>query len=148
MGYLLPPFKLLPLSVNRRLENARKTIQDTALSMIRAKQAAEDDKQGRGERDILGVMIEENRNNLEMGALNDALNEMEMVNQIMTFLAAGFVPEKTANETRDYLVQCYLGIVFAIAISECSGTFEEGGVNVGFGRFAEFRSIGVVEVSA
>jgi cytochrome P450 len=36
-------------------------------------------------------MIEENRKNRENGMSHDALSEDEMVNQIMTFLAAGFV---------------------------------------------------------
>jgi len=49
------------------------------------------DKEYRGERDILEVMIEENRKNRENGISHDALSEEEMVNQIMTFLAAGFV---------------------------------------------------------
>lgn len=59
--------------------------------MIRLKQEQGTDKEGRGERDIVGVMIEENRKNRENGIPNDALTEEEMVNQIMTFLAAGFV---------------------------------------------------------
>ena len=57
--------------------------------MIRLKQAQVRDKEGRGERDIVGVMIEENRRNRENGLPHDALAEDEMVNQIMTFLAAG-----------------------------------------------------------
>ena len=57
--------------------------------MIRLKQEQVKDKEGRGERDIVGVMIEENRRNRENGLPHDALTEDEMVNQIMTFLAAG-----------------------------------------------------------
>ena len=60
--------------------------------MIRAKQEQGIDKEGRGERDILGVMIEENRKNRELGMGQDVLSEDEMVNQIMTFLAAGYDP--------------------------------------------------------
>lgn len=74
------------------IENARKAIRDTALSVIRLKQQQGADKEGRGERDIAGVMIEENRKNREAGTPQDAFSEDEMVNQIMTFLAAGFVP--------------------------------------------------------
>ncbi len=58
--------------------------------MIRLKQEQVKDKEGRGERDIVGVMIEENRRNRENGLPHDALTEDEMVNQIMTFLAAGY----------------------------------------------------------
>ena len=36
-------------------------------------------------------MIEENRQSRENGMPMDALNEEEMVNQIMTFLAAGYI---------------------------------------------------------
>jgi len=60
--------------------------------LIRAKQEQGTDKEGRGERDILGVMIEENRKNRELGMDHDVLSEDEMVNQIMTFLAAGYLP--------------------------------------------------------
>lgn len=86
---MFPPFKYLPIRANADLEKARKTIRDTALSMIRQKQAQGKDTEGRGERDIVGVMIEENRKNRESGLAHDALSEEEMVNQIMTFLAAG-----------------------------------------------------------
>jgi cytochrome P450 len=81
----------LPLPSNIAVKKARKTIRDTALLMIRFKQQQGMDKEGRGERDIVGVMIEENRKNRENGMSHDALSEDEMVNQIMTFLAAGFV---------------------------------------------------------
>ena len=87
--YLIPGFKYLPIPPNKALQNARSTIQNAALEMIRAKQAQETNNEGRGERDILGVMIEENRRNRELGMTNDVLSEDEMVNQIMTFLAAG-----------------------------------------------------------
>jgi len=90
LGYICPPMKALPLRANRELEQARRTLEDTALSMIRLKQSEEKDKEGRGERDILGVMIEENRQSRENGMSMDALSEEEMVNQIMTFLAAGY----------------------------------------------------------
>ena len=90
LGYICPPMKALPLRANRELEQARRTLEDTALSMIRLKQREEKDKEGRGERDILGVMIEENRQSRENGMSMDALSEEEMVNQIMTFLAAGY----------------------------------------------------------
>ena len=89
LGYLFPFFKYIPVPANVALEKARKTIRDTALSMIRLKEGQDADKEGRGHRDIVGVMIEENRKNREMGASQDALTEDEMVNQIMTFLAAG-----------------------------------------------------------
>ena len=88
--YLVPFFKFLPLASNISLDKDRNTIRDTALSMIRLKQEQNRDKEGRGERDIVGVMIEENRRNRENGLPHDALTEDEMVNQIMTFLAAGF----------------------------------------------------------
>ena len=87
--YIIPGFKYLPISANKALDNARTSIQNTALGMIRAKQEQGIDKEGRGERDILGVMIEENRKNRELGMGQDVLSEDEMVNQIMTFLAAG-----------------------------------------------------------
>src|SRR5208282_5556999 len=61
LRYLFPFFKFLPFASNISLEKARSTIRDTALSMIRLKQQQGADKQGRGERDIVGVMIEENR---------------------------------------------------------------------------------------
>jgi cytochrome P450 len=93
--YIFPPFKHLP--ANRGIETARKIIEDTALSMIRLKQQTARDKEGRGERDIAGVMIEENRKNLEKGMSNDAISDDEMVNQIMTFLAAGFVSQRSAD---------------------------------------------------
>jgi len=80
---------LLPLPSSIALEKARATIRQTALSMIRMKQQQGGDKEGRGERDIVGVMIEENRKNRESGVPLDAMTEDEMVNQIMTFLAAG-----------------------------------------------------------
>lgn len=91
LGYLFPPFKYLPVPPNVALNKARKTIRDTALSMIHLKEGQESDKEGRGHRDIVGVMIEENRKNRERGTPQDALSEDEMVNQIMTFLAGGFV---------------------------------------------------------
>jgi cytochrome P450 len=87
--YLIPGFKYLPISANKALQNARSTIQNAALGMIRAKQAQETDNDDQRSRDILGVMIEENRKNREAGMMNDVLSEDEMVNQIMTFLAAG-----------------------------------------------------------
>jgi cytochrome P450 len=90
LGYLFPPFQMLPIRANLEIKKARKVIQDTALHMIHVKQAQGNDKEGRGERDILGVILEENRTNLENGTPADALNEYEMVNQIMTFLAAGY----------------------------------------------------------
>lgn len=90
LRYLIPFFKFLPLASNISLEKARNTIRDTALFMIRLKQEQSRDKEGRGERDIVGVMIEENRRNCENGLPHDALTEDEIVNQIMTFLAAGF----------------------------------------------------------
>jgi len=89
--YLIPGFKYLPIPPNKALENARSSIQNTALRLIRAKQEQRTDKEGRGERDILGVMIEENRKNRELGMDHDVLSEDEMVNQIMTFLAAGYL---------------------------------------------------------
>jgi cytochrome P450 len=58
--------------------------------MIRFKQEQGIHNEGRGERDIVGVMIEENRKNRENGMPHYALTEDEIVNQIMTFLAAGF----------------------------------------------------------
>jgi cytochrome P450 len=81
---LFPPFKYLPLRSTLDLERARNTIRDTALSMIRRKQ---DHKE---ENDIVGVMIQENQKNEEEGILGDMLSEEEMVNHIMTFLAAGY----------------------------------------------------------
>lgn len=90
LRYIFPFFKFIPLASNISLEKARSTIRDTALLMIRLKQEQGGDKEGRGERDIVGVMIEENRRNRENGLPHDALTEEEMVNQIMTFLAAGF----------------------------------------------------------
>ena len=81
----------MPVRANVALEKARKTIRDTALSMIHLKEGQDTDKEGRGHRDIVGVMIEENRKNREMGTPQDALGEEEMVNQIMTFLAAGLI---------------------------------------------------------
>jgi cytochrome P450 len=93
--YIFPPFKHLP--ANRGIETARKIIEDTALSMIHLKQQTARDKEGRGERDIAGVMIEENRKNLEKGILNDVMSDDEMVNQIMTFLGAGFVSRGSAD---------------------------------------------------
>ena len=90
LRYIFPFFKFLPLASNISLEKARTTIRDTALLMIRLKEEQGGDKEGRGERDIVGVMIEENRRNRENGLPHDALTEEEMVNQIMTFLAAGF----------------------------------------------------------
>ena len=89
LGYLFPFFKYIPVPANVALEKARKTLRDTALSMIHLKEGQDTDKEGRGHRDIVGVMIEENRKNREMGASQDALTEDEMINQIMTFLAAG-----------------------------------------------------------
>lgn len=89
-GYLFPPFKLLLLPANRELEKARKTLQDIALNMIRVKQGQRVDKERQGERDIVGVVIEENRKNRGNRIPHDVLTEEEMVNQIMTFLAAWF----------------------------------------------------------
>ena len=111
LGHLFPPFKLLPIPANSALENARRTIRNTALSMIHLKQQEGVDKEGRGQRDIAGVMIEENRKNRENGAPNDALTEEEMVNQIMTFLAAGFVsePDLYAHVVMKRLQQLSLG---------------------------------------
>ena len=48
LGYICPPMKALPLRANRELEQARRTLEDTALSMIRLKQREERDKEGRG----------------------------------------------------------------------------------------------------
>lgn len=48
--------------------------------------------QKKEEIDILGVMIQENEKNKEEGREGDMLSEEEMVNQIMTFLAAGYIP--------------------------------------------------------
>jgi cytochrome P450 len=90
LEYFLPVLKLLPVPINVSLADARRTIRDTALSMILRKQQEAIDNEGRGQRDILGVMIEENRKNREKGIPNDALTEEEMVSQIMTFLAAGY----------------------------------------------------------
>lgn len=91
--YLIPGFKFLPISATRKMREERKILQDAAMSMIHIKQERErtGDKEGRGDGDILGVMIQKNRENREKGSSEDALSEMEMVNQIMTFLAAGFV---------------------------------------------------------
>ena len=97
---IFPPFKYLPLRANVELDKARKTIRDTALSMIRLKLAQGKDTEGRGERDILGVMIEENRKNRENGLAHDALSEEEMVNQVMTFLAAGYVLSGRGSDLR------------------------------------------------
>ena len=97
---IFPPFKYLPLRANVELYKARKTIRDTALSMIRLKQAQGKDTEGRGERDILGVMIEENRKNRESGLAHDALSEEEMVNQVMTFLAAGYIVSGRVSDLR------------------------------------------------
>jgi cytochrome P450 len=83
---LFPPFKYLPLRSTLDLERARNTIRDTALSMIRRKQ-----DQDKEENDIVGVMIQENEKNKEEGILGDMLSEEEMVNHIMTFLAAGYL---------------------------------------------------------
>jgi cytochrome P450 len=91
LGYYFPLLKLLPLPPNVALEKARKTIKDIALSMIHLKQDEGFDKEGHGQRDIVGVMIKENRKNRENGLPDDALTEDEMVNQVMTFLAAGYI---------------------------------------------------------
>jgi cytochrome P450 len=90
---MIPGFKFLPMSGTRKMREARKILQDAAMSMIHIKQEREraGDKEGQGDGDILGVMIEKNRENREQGSPEDALSEMEMVNQIMTFLAAEYV---------------------------------------------------------
>jgi cytochrome P450 len=41
--------------------------------------------------DILGVMIQENENAKEEGREGDMLSEEEMINHIVTFLAAGYI---------------------------------------------------------
>jgi cytochrome P450 len=89
LGYVFPPFKALPTRANLEITSVRKTIRATARSVIRSKLDASDKE--KDERDILGVMIEENRQNREKGIPDDALSEEEMVDQVMTFLAAGFV---------------------------------------------------------
>jgi cytochrome P450 len=104
LNYMIPLFKYVPLGPNLKLQNARKTIRDTAISMIRSKQAQGSDKEGRGERDILGVMIEENRQSRESGRPMDALSDDEMVDQIMTFLAAGHETTSVAVTWALYLL--------------------------------------------
>ena len=91
---VIPGFKFLPIPAQRKLKEARKKLDETALNLIHLKQERErsGDKDGRGDRDILGVMIEKNRESRETGRPEDALSETEMLNQISTFLVAGFVP--------------------------------------------------------
>ena len=107
LNYMFPPLKYLPIRPNVQLQNARKTIRDTALSMIRLKQEQGTDKEGRGERDILGVMIEENRKSRENGKDMDALSEDEMVDQIMTFLTAGHETTSVAVTWALYLLSIH-----------------------------------------
>ena len=90
LGYLFPSFRLLPISLNRDLDNAKKILRDTALSMIHLKRGMVD-KEARGDKDIVAVMIEANRNSVEKGMPQDVLTDSEMVDHIKTFLVAGFV---------------------------------------------------------
>ena len=110
MNYVFPPFKYIPLPSSIALEKARSTVRNTALNMIRQKEGEGIDKMGRGEKDILGVMIEENRRNRENGIPHEALNQEEMVNQIMTFLAAGHETTSTAVTWALYLLSVHPNI--------------------------------------
>ena len=86
LSWLFPPFKYLPLGSTLELNRAKSIIRDTALSMIRRTQ--EEKKKGI---DILGVVMQENENAKEEGREGDMLSEEEMINHIMTFLAAGYI---------------------------------------------------------
>src|SRR5271156_5095535 len=107
LSYVFPPFKYIPLPATTALEKARSIIRNTALNMIRQKEAQGIDKMGRGEKDILGVMIEENRRNKENGIPHEALNQEEMVNQIMIFLAAGHETTSTSLTWALYLLSIH-----------------------------------------
>jgi len=65
---------------------ARKTIQSQATKLVRDKEA-----KGTIEKDILSLMIAENRKGKE-----EKLAEMELVDQVMTFLLAGHETTSTA----------------------------------------------------
>jgi cytochrome P450 len=86
LSWLFPPFKYLPLGSTLELNRAKSTIRDAALSMIRRTQ--EQKKEGI---DILSVMLQENEIAKEEGREGDMLSEEEMINHIMTFLAAGYI---------------------------------------------------------
>lgn len=89
LGYFFPPFSLLPLSPNLIIRNAKRTIHDTAERILRRKHY-QIDQDGRRDSSIVGVMIQENRKNRDMG-IGDSLTETDLIDQIKTFLLAGFV---------------------------------------------------------
>ena len=84
---LFPADKLPTLPWNNALRKAKENIRSTVLSMIRVKERSLN-TESHAVKDIVGFLIEQNRKNREEGIATDVLTEDEMVNQIMTILAA------------------------------------------------------------
>ena len=83
---LYPILERLPFSWIKRSDDAKTAIIDAASELIATK-AAEGER--RDERDILGCMLKENQRLEEIGEAG--LSKQEMIYQILTFLAAGYV---------------------------------------------------------
>jgi Cytochrome P450 len=82
---LYPILERLPFSWIKRSDDAKTTIINAALQLIKAKvsEGGSDD-----ERDILGCMLKENKRLESIGEAG--LSKQEMIYQILTFLGAGF----------------------------------------------------------
>jgi cytochrome P450 len=83
----IPLIRKLPLPRNIQMARCRKSIVHHATNLVREKEA----KNTIG-KDILSLMIQENRKAAEEGKLA----EMEMVDQVMTFMLAGHETTSTA----------------------------------------------------
>jgi len=85
-GRYLPWLRYLPFPRMRQIAKARRTIVTEATKLVRHKEA-----QTHAGKDILSLMIGENRKSQD-----EKLAEMELVDQVMTFLLAGHETTSTA----------------------------------------------------
>jgi cytochrome P450 len=85
LNNLVPILEKLPLARNIQMKRARETIKTHATKLVHEKEAA-----NAIGKDILSLMIQENRK------AEGQLAEMELVDQVMTFLLAGHETTSTA----------------------------------------------------
>lgn len=98
LGLFLPQWFLrsLPLAHNNNVEEASETIKKVCRQLIRQKQEKLDNKKKRVDVDILSVALE-----------SGGFTEEELVNQMMTFLAAGHETTATSMTWAMYLLCKY-----------------------------------------